>query len=452
MTLGESRLVARIISGVPHVITILVTYPGIDALPTDAFLRKRLKEVQERFPTLTERLVLPVDPKAQPYWVTTDLWTFEEVLSEERLDHPSSTRAETILALYERETERMEAQDIQTRPTFQLVRYTSPDEGATAYLAFSIVHAMMDGKRAINLLQALLLPGLEEAVNGFRSLPVPVAPTSTTTPKPDLSPPSDYVIWPLPSEGHSLQISRPPSRSYLEIDRKIISALGRMCKENGVPTLSPALLVSFTLAFATVMAKAGAVDGDGSFLPMRGHLVMAKHVPTLVTGNGVAVIPHHLLPDRSIKFWHYARDLTIKLGQRNKDLEYTPDTTIPPPMEQCVSEFKQSLQDPPKFSGSWGFSNLSYVPLPPNAIDISFTQSAMPAFPAPFVMLLIGSEAGTRVTAVFREGAYVNKAQADAAGQAWKVLVERILSSDEDVTVGQLVQRMLGLGTPEDPW
>ena len=443
MNLGETRLVARVLSGVPHVITILVTYPNIATLPPDSFLRHRLGEVQERFPTLTERLVVPVGSDAQPYWVTTDPWTFEEVVHDEQLDVPSTIQSEMIVQLYARETKRMESQDIQTQPTFQLVRYTSTDQAQNAYVALSVAHAMMDGKRALNLLEALLRPSLNEAVKGFSNLPAPVPPSSSsdqaTNSNTGLTPPSDYIAWPLPTEKYPLQATCPPARSYLEIDRNTISALGKMNKRNGVTTLSPTLLVSFTLAFATIIAKTTADSGD-SFLPVKSQLVMATHRPTLVTGNGVAVIAHHLLPDRNVKFWDYARDLTVQLSQRAKDLEYVPDTTTPPSMSQCISDFKQSLERPPKFGGSWGFSNLSYVPLPPNAIDISFTQSAMPAFPGPFVLLLIGSEAGTRTTAVFRDGAFMTKAQTDAIGETWKVILERVLNGDGNVTVGQLAE------------
>jgi hypothetical protein len=143
----------------PRSVTLLLAYPGITALPSDASLVERIAELQSHFPLL-HACVVDASTSA-PYWAPRDrTWTAAEILRREAYEEIEDVKREQACILHA-EVDRMEQQDFDTTPLWSVTILTCT--GSTrAYLAVSVQHEIADGMGLLALAHALLAPSIDD--------------------------------------------------------------------------------------------------------------------------------------------------------------------------------------------------------------------------------------------------------------------------------------------------
>ncbi|WVQ84986.1 hypothetical protein IAT38_007150 [Cryptococcus sp. DSM 104549] len=270
-TLQERFCIARRNSGYPPVMTLAASYPSVSAAPTDAFLQKRIIELQEHFPFLSTRMEGRRAP--EPIQVLREKpWAPKDILAEATYQANADSAAEledVIVQENEQEGVHVAEEDMDAHPLWHVRRVTSPSK-ATTYIALSVDHVITDGRGMVNLFDALLSPDISslpyeklETITRFEDT-VPIKPSLAHT-LPfiflrmvlPLFPVflqryfTPYPFWPH-TAVRAAPTSCPPLSSLVSLPAPLISALKTTGKGNGVATLHPVLKTAYSLAIYSI--------------------------------------------------------------------------------------------------------------------------------------------------------------------------------------------------------
>lgn len=431
--------------------TFVITYPTEDACPDIAWLDKRLQDVQERMPYLSLRLGKEGEPHDVNgwYWQEASAWTISDLYRAVHIDY-AEERA-SIAALYEdaaadkiaqhlvlvRERRRMSLDHVwRTEPLWQFTRYTLTGS-ARIYLTFSVNHIMTDGVGMRNLFEACMRPRFDNPQEGpFGECLQPIEHIAPAPPveaenksnvKATDNGPAAITSSPSPPDWPSMlyPFTKPPG-SYPEALRVVrlasetvlaLKQLGRT--GHGVSTLTPPLYIAWTLAIQWAVRAHASLEIRHLYDPGLPHFASAtlmsnrdvKLGDSPVWGFGTQVLVYHLRIRPGDDFWDvvktyaaslrhaHAKALARQIKQSTLDLALAASSVARTP-ENILA----NLMGPTPYSLPTGFSNLTYVPLPPGAEDMLFSQDPNPLLPGPCLNTAIGHEGGTCLVPGWRDG------------------------------------------------
>ncbi|WVQ84984.1 hypothetical protein IAT38_007148 [Cryptococcus sp. DSM 104549] len=456
-TLHERFSLARRNAGFPPMITIAASYPSAAAAPTDAFLQKRVLELQEHFPLLNARM--EGYRTTAPFQVLREKpWAPEDILSESTYvaNEDSTVELERVIA---REGEDAIHEDIDALPLWQVRRLTSPPKD-TVYIALTADHCVTDGRGILVLFDALLSPDISslpfeklEAITRFEdtvptkpslahALPIVfqhfILPYLPSFIQPYLAP---YIAWP-----HTLirgpPTSFPPLSSLVSLSAPLISALKTTAKSHGVSTLHPVLKTAYSLAIYSrfrytlpppfiVRASSPRSERD----PALGH--------AYCTANYVSSHRLDIQFGPAEDFWSYAdkvaKDLrnpgAIARGRMGMGmLAHIPDGVVDPPHPTDAAHrptgwesfFLDEADSDKPYGETLSFSNLGYARLPAGAKDMAWGQLPSP-FAAAVATNVMGHEGGVKVMTVCMDGAAVGKDDVKELEKVFVQVLERLV-------------------------
>ncbi|WVQ84985.1 hypothetical protein IAT38_007149 [Cryptococcus sp. DSM 104549] len=462
-TLHERYSIARRNSGFPPVITIAASYPSASSTPTDAFLQKRVIELQEHFPFLYTHMEAYRAPG--PIQVLREKpWAPEDILGEATYaaNEDSTVELEGVIV---QEGLHVEKEDFDTRPLWYVRRLTSPTK-STAYIALSIDHCITDGRGILNLFAALLSPDISSLP--YEKLETITRFEGTIPTKPSLAYALPLILRffilplypaflqrylaPYPSWPHTVIRAQPTTcpqfSSLVSIPAPLITALKATAKSHGVTTLHPVLKTAYSPAIYSIFRH----TLPPPFIlrtssPRSERNLSLGHA--YCTANYISSHRLELQFAPGDDFWYHAGKVAKEMldprgiadGRMSMGmLARIPDGVLNPPHPTDALHgptkwedmlHKRSASDQP-YHESLNFSNLGYASLPAGAQDMAWAQRPTP-FSLALATSVVGHEGGVRVATMGVDGAAVVKEEVKALEKVFVKILERLVEGKTEL-------------------
>ncbi|KAJ1552454.1 hypothetical protein HK405_011268 [Cladochytrium tenue] len=480
-------LIANRSVGSPFTINIMLTFSTLADLDADR-LAERLTEVQHLWPLLSvevfdQRTPSPKLRYRHASWPTERVLAFDTYAVNER--DPKAERDEVFdKALRLFQTKVSFDQDPLWRVTVFRASYNP--ESRRVYLALTLDHAIIDGRGALKLAQALLAADISHLPKEDISLYVKVRESQ----KIDETPSILFVLGTIfrealvprlpifaqnwmgyvpawPQKIPRPTIESPWRSSIVDIPVSVMKALKGVGKRHGVATLNPTLHTAWTVAlWAVQILRKDGVDPrrvqfrDCSIKDLRdmakgdpyclaGHVAMFLWSSGAIPGDGATT-----------KFWDLARSYSaVSLDpQAHADgfdlmrmLNLVSDGPVDPSKSAARAPASEELPAGDKrahtlceaqaldkinslspyggMSGIW--SNLAYSALPRGATDMVFGVSGSSTGPA-FYTCVVGHEGGVRLQNTYSNGAAVTAEEMRRAEELCLNVLESVAREGEE--------------------
>ncbi|KAH8660347.1 hypothetical protein BX600DRAFT_56204 [Xylariales sp. PMI_506] len=479
--------------GSPSTINIMLTFPDPGSLDTTR-LAVRIAELQELWPLLAMAIAdqRTVEPKMQYHYLP---WGTEKVLAYNtyvvNAENPKAERD----AVYDKALRLFQTKiSFDSDPLWRVTifRASINPETARVYLALTLDHAMIDGRGAVKLAQALLAEDISQLPK--EDLELYKEKEEKDRKALEQVPPYSFILSIIIREmlyprlptfvqkllGHTPawppKISQPTidspwKSSIVDISSDLVQRLKEAGKAHSIATLNPTLHTAWVISVWAVFSRKGSQSFPIRDCSLKDVRDMAKGDPYCLFGCvGTCLWSTGLLGDDT-RFWETAqsyaarveddtayeegRNLTKLLVLMNngplKPAESSkyrvPDSEELPAGDkrahtlQEEEALKKINSLSPYFGMSGFWSNLSYFTLPQGSVDMVFGVSGNATGTA-FNTCLVGHENGARVQNAFSDGAAVNEEGVKQAEGLYLRILETISSEgmkDKDVILGELL-------------
>ncbi len=426
VALYDKMIFARTKAGFPRMMAFIVSYPSSTHGPSIDFLRDRLLDLQERFPSLCARIE---DRGGIDWrWTPGPVWTLGDIVREDTYD--GSGTMETLLEAVLKRGEENQLSNTGDKPLWLISRLTSDRGGEDkAYFSFSINHALTDGAGAAQLLLALLKPSVSDLPRD-PPLPKMLEDTIPIVPPEGWKPPSPATDqWPGKMVAKS-PLDCPGVRVYHDLSVDTVDDLRAQGKVNGIKSLHPILATAYYISLHHVLSPRLPQSFTTTWqTPINerqaelGHPLLTYNYYSLVNSSFSAVDP-------SASFWqlakeHYSRITdpdAIQEGRYGFSMLHSPKVIGPKAaLERARSE------TPLPCTGD--ITNLTKVNLPPGSDDLRWTASVSPFLGAVEVHL-IGHEGGIRADTGFRDGCATHRTEMQRVGRLWQEVIGRVAAGE----------------------
>lgn len=475
MTYHERYSLMRQNIGFRHIILWVVTYPAA-SLPPAAELEQRVETLQAAQPILHARL--DGTDTNKPCYVEGAPWPASAIVRQFEGSY-SGSASEESLQVYRAELERFSNEPAEG-PMWCLGLYSRPG-AERAYLTVAFNHLVIDGRGSSLLLRALrdgskvpketlfsptrvddtvpMSPTLRFlAPIVFRELLLPKFPLWVQAPFTKDDP------WP----GHAVQKAPydvPQDIRLLSLSPEEVKALKLQSKANGVRTLHPLFKAAYMVAIWYVHAQRGTtkippVVAPEERPPLRIGAATARDERDPAVGH--SALTHNYVTSTEVyrvlsgeqRWWAFASGLAQDLSgdQGLQDgrmtmglLGHVPDPDIPKEKRDPLlptgweQYFHARAGSPTPYRESLTVSNLGLVPLPPQASDMIWGQTASP-YGAPYYANIVGHEGGVRITSTYREGSVTDSEHAEEVHNAMRRILRRVAEgTGKETSLEQIV-------------
>jgi hypothetical protein len=423
----ERLCLVRSLTGNPHPVTFLFTYPSADLLPSTEHLSARVDELQVLWPHMHTR-VGGIHTNA-PYWTDGPRQDAREIVFSTRI--PPNKTCEKLLQLDMDTFGQSQIEVTGSRPLLRITRYL-PTNSADAYLAISVNHYIADGIGAARLAQAILAADVTDLAP-FAGHPPKLEDTVDLIP-PSPPAPNTLDIWP-GSRVRGNPADYPGRLSLLQLPPTLVSSVMQAGKAVGLSKLH----AIFKAAWAIAMWTALSIDTDCSVTTPR-----SERGPThpYAMGNYISRVVSYFTPttlsaaaDDLDAFWDLAKRIAADLSDPDKQqqgrytmgaMAYIPNAANDPSERTAWEEHYLAQSRKPKpYGNSATLSNLTYMALPSNAVDLCWAQPSCP-FSVPFMISIVGTTAGVSWTTTWRDGCILEEKDVKGVEAAFIALLTRI--------------------------
>ncbi|WWD18713.1 hypothetical protein CI109_103167 [Kwoniella shandongensis] len=475
LSLLERFALSRRLAGYPPNVCMIVTYPSGSALPTTAFLEKRIIELQEHFPTLSSRVD---DARTTTPRITLrdQIWSPSEILQEDTYEPIEGDEKAQVTELLIAQKKKMvkDEYDVGTHPLWTVTRFVHPTkaETSTGYIAVIIDHIVSDGRGLLALTGALLandisnlpfekrenVPKLEDKVNIKPSISyfLPIVWEKLILPKLPAFIQSyfhtDINVWP----GKVYRGSRKdaiPNTSIISLAPDFVSSLKIAIKAKGVKTLQPVLQTAFATAVWSVYRYTVSPFTYVAATPRSERDASLGH--PYCTGNYVSQNKTTLTLGPKEDFWNIAKQMADSLSKPNLRshermaigmLAFVPDglVTAAEPDPHRPTKWEEFFLDSNKDGESWdesiSVSNVGVGKLPPRATDLIWSQTSSP-FGPPMAVNAVGHDGGMRLALLWREGTVVIEEEMKQVEAIVLLVLQNIIDGKGDATLEAFTKR-----------
>lgn len=437
--------------GFPNTLTVLTEYPTREDAPSVSWLQQRAKELQDRFPLLHASMVDEKTPK--PYWQERAYWSSNDIVRSDvvDVDVPEGMRRGALLEL---EWQRMANEDFDTKPAWQIVRYTSATQ---SYIAVSGLHDLFDGIGILRLSQAVLMDSVAELPFEVVMPPIEdkldIRPSYTfllpviwqalivpKLPRPIRSFFEERRAWP-GSLNHASTTSCPAAVSVFDLEADSLTQLRTKGKQHGT-TLTAVLEIAITTAIWHVHGndylrsdvpanQRSATDPYCTGCYVASYTSTRTLSPTMVFWGLVSSVPYGRKQNPAA-----LQEARMRVGM----LAYVPDGPRDDPGPTGWESFlRESMNSNTPYDASVELSNLGFVELPTNAVDLVWGAPKSPRGPC-YDVLAVGHQRGLRLVFTWREGAGTTRQEEQALERTLRLILHRLIGGGVDTQLGRLVQ------------
>ncbi|WVQ73334.1 hypothetical protein IAR50_002902 [Cryptococcus sp. DSM 104548] len=463
IALSERFNLSRRNAGHPSILTFAAAYPSPSDAPSQAFLARRIAELQEHFPQLYARYDGRYTPHPKQV-LRSEAWASDMVLGEEVYEVFAEDDKEMAALLFS-EGQRMLKEDSDNDPIWQVRIYSSPST-TRIYITFSTDHSLMDGRGSANFFDALLARDISQ---------LPYERLETTPRDEDVLPLKPSVLYALPIIWQEIILPRLPSfvasyftptkpwpaqliagpplaapsaYSLFSLSSTEVSGIKDTSKSHGVSTLNPVLKCIYALAIWSKYHY--------TLSPFRLSATTARSERDAALGCSYALSNYVSSHKINIEFksrdsfWSIARKVSHDLStpqslsnarMRMGMLSYIPSgpylspSGIPDPFRptQFESFLLQGAASPTPIPAALAFSNLGLVRLPAGANDLAWAETASPLGGSAFGAAVVGHEGGVRVGTTWKDGAAVRRDEVEDVERMFRVILERLVGGEDIV-------------------
>ncbi|ORX40094.1 hypothetical protein BD324DRAFT_616235 [Kockovaella imperatae] len=439
-------------NGWPHFITFVLSFSSDDA-PSMPFLRKRLEDMQVRYPDTRLSLVERPRPESHTlYWSPVswhqqdDAWPINHILQE--LDSaPASSLDAYRIAIH-----LAEQRSLVDCPLFVVHRLVGPRQ---TFICLSVSHTLTDGIGASNMLRAIIEPELEQFsdesqkgfFNGNLGKPPQVAPLKPYEPfKPDIKGENrddlakkDAPIWPASADDFKIHPSSDLPSQFVDVhfSADTIKSLSTKAKSVQIATLNTVFLSTFVMAVIEVM---GIKDRRlQSVVPVS---FRKKAENPLFFGSFTTALDiiTHCTPKTST--WSFIREFSVPANKQVAEAiearqkpKVDDDRKTKSPVFDAESAMQRDLdrlKSDAAYMDSIVWSNLARLSWLDNVHgcnDVLWGQSTAMFF-APICMSVVGWKGGMRSVCGFKEGSGFTSEQVATIIARWEEIVQEAVDAD----------------------